>query len=96
MLLALTCVLSPRERILGVMLFVGSNGYLTNPAPNFAKTRKQFLLLLGEKAGMREDKKLTSVFGFTPALTCVLSPPERSLAITLPSAWWLSAMVAVR
>jgi hypothetical protein len=39
-------------------VFVFANDRPTNPAHYFSKKRKQFPLLLGEKAGMRESVKL--------------------------------------
>ena len=54
--------LIPQERFLPITLSVGSNGCLNNPASGFSKTRETIHLLLGEKAGMREDKQLTFVF----------------------------------
>jgi hypothetical protein len=55
--LALTCVLSPGERISPIMLWVYLTIVRPIPSPVLPKTQGAVLLLLGEKAGMREDVK---------------------------------------
>jgi hypothetical protein len=52
---ALTFVLSPRRGYKPITLPAFSTICPANPVASFAKTRRTFLLLLGEKAGMRED-----------------------------------------
>ena len=45
----------PQERSFPNTVLVYSNADAPNPAAGFSRTREQFLLLLGEKAGMREE-----------------------------------------
>ena len=53
---ALTCVLSPGEDFTS-QAFGLFDDRPANPVAGFSKSRRVFLLLLGEKAGMREDVK---------------------------------------
>ena len=52
--LALTCVLSPGERILAIMVSVIRLVVWQIQSREFSRRRRMILLLLGEKAGLRE------------------------------------------
>jgi hypothetical protein len=52
--LALTCFLSPRRGQRGERFLVGGKAVRQIQSREFSKRRRTILLLLGEKAGMRE------------------------------------------
>jgi hypothetical protein len=52
--LALTCVLSPGERMVASMFSSSSMERPTNPACGFSKTQRTIHSLRGERAGVRE------------------------------------------
>jgi len=54
---ALTCFLSPRRGQRGERLLVGGKAVRQIQSREFSKRRRTILLLLGEKAGMREVVK---------------------------------------
>jgi hypothetical protein len=89
--LALILTFSPRRRD-----SVGTSWLfedpLANPALDILKTRKQFLLLLGEKAGMREDNNTKLNMPFS----CLIFFAENMVSCPLAKMWRCARVDFVR